>query len=232
MACRLLYTGSITKNRSARNLNLSPFPIHHAIASRTPSSPFPLAPEVKVKIPVSAMSDSSDSVASTKGTTGGPSKAQGSAQETVTDDSDFSSQVEDDDSDDSSSESETQRSKENTRGSAELTQQKQLDIQQRQRVEAKREEEAKRQEAERQARLEAARKQEEAERQAKRRAFVEPTGPQVEYSCADCNGDVNLDLGELVRCQHCGCRILFKKKTNRYVFSRNPRGWDIDLFIA
>ncbi|KAK0751739.1 DNA directed RNA polymerase II polypeptide K, partial [Schizothecium vesticola] len=51
-----------------------------------------------------------------------------------------------------------------------------------------------------------------------RREFVEPAAPTTGYACGDCNATVFLGLGDPVRCRVCGCRILYKKRTNRLVY--------------
>ncbi|KAF2691063.1 hypothetical protein K458DRAFT_426443 [Lentithecium fluviatile CBS 122367] len=39
----------------------------------------------------------------------------------------------------------------------------------------------------------------------------------VNYTCGDCDGDVQLKRGEPIRCRNCGHRVLYKKRTNRMV---------------
>jgi DNA-directed RNA polymerase subunit RPC12/RpoP len=104
-----------------------------------------------------------------------------------------------------------------------------LETQQQERVEAVRQADAKSRqaakdlvaEANRQQaakdRLEEAKRLEEEEAQARRREFVEPAAPTTGYACGDCNATLFLGLGVPVRCCVCGCRILFKKRTNRLV---------------
>jgi DNA-directed RNA polymerase I, II, and III subunit RPABC4 len=41
----------------------------------------------------------------------------------------------------------------------------------------------------------------------------------VEYTCGDCDASVSLKRGEPIRCRSCGHRVLYKQRTNRYVFS-------------
>lgn len=76
---------------------------------------------------------------------------------------------------------------------------------------------ANRQRAAKDEQLKEARRLEEEEAQARRREFVEPAAPTTGYSCADCNKTLFLGLGDPVRCRACGCRILHKKRTNRLV---------------
>lgn len=77
---------------------------------------------------------------------------------------------------------------------------------------------ANRQRAAKDEQLKEARRLEEEEAQARRREFVEPAAPTTGYSCADCNKTLFLGLGDPVRCRACGCRILHKKRTNRLVY--------------
>ncbi|KAF1956223.1 hypothetical protein CC80DRAFT_492487 [Byssothecium circinans] len=37
----------------------------------------------------------------------------------------------------------------------------------------------------------------------------------VNYTCGDCDQDVQLKRGEPIRCRNCGHRVLYKKRTNR-----------------
>lgn len=105
-----------------------------------------------------------------------------------------------------------------------------LETQQKERLEASKQADAKRrqaakdlveaanrQRAAKDEQLKEARRLEEEEAQARRREFVEPVVPTTGYSCADCNGTLFLGLGDPVRCRACGCRILYKKRTNRLV---------------
>lgn len=108
---------------------------------------------------------------------------------------------------------------------------KDLETQQKDRLEASKQADAKRrqaakdlveaanrQRAAKDEQLKEARRLEEEEAQVRRREFVEPAAPTTGYSCADCNKTLFLGLGDPVRCRACGCRILHKKRTNRLVY--------------
>jgi DNA-directed RNA polymerase I, II, and III subunit RPABC4 len=43
-------------------------------------------------------------------------------------------------------------------------------------------------------------------------------GPAIKYSCGDCNTSVLLKRGDPIRCKECGHRVLYKDRTDRYVF--------------
>jgi DNA-directed RNA polymerase I, II, and III subunit RPABC4 len=56
---------------------------------------------------------------------------------------------------------------------------------------------------------------------------IDATARTVHYKCGDCDQDVPLKRGEPIRCRNCGHRVLYKQRTNRYVFFpgwRNGRG--------
>ena len=38
-------------------------------------------------------------------------------------------------------------------------------------------------------------------------------GPLVTYKCGECDRDVKLAKGDVVRCAHCGHRVLYKQRT-------------------
>ncbi|KAK3335793.1 hypothetical protein B0T19DRAFT_18717 [Cercophora scortea] len=44
--------------------------------------------------------------------------------------------------------------------------------------------------------------------------YESPDG-KVTYACYDCVSDVSLAARDAIRCQRCGCRLLYKKKTKR-----------------
>ena len=125
----------------------------------------------------------------------------------------------DDDDDSDSSSSRDSSPSDNSPSASRLTD---LETQQKERVEAKDlVTEANRQQAAID-RLEEAKKLEEEEAQARRREFVEPAAPTTGYACGDCNATLFLSLEDPVRCRVCGCRILYKKRTNRLVYFQSP----------
>lgn len=42
--------------------------------------------------------------------------------------------------------------------------------------------------------------------------------PVVMYLCGDCNSRVPMKRTDPIRCKECGHRVLYKERTNRYVF--------------
>lgn len=178
------------------------------------------------------MADSSDSESS-------PSMPERSTHKTATEEAQPQPQPVEKDNDDSHSSSSrdsspsprppSPKTKEKS-PSPPANQTKDLKTQQKYRLEASKQADAKRrqaakdlveaanrQRAAKDEQLKEARRLEEEEAQARRREFVEPAAPTTGYSCADCNKALFLGLGDPVRCRACGCRILHKKRTNRLV---------------
>lgn len=179
------------------------------------------------------MADSSDSESS-------PSMPERSTHKTATEEAQPQPQPVEKDNDDSHSSSSrdsspsprppSPKTKEKS-PSPPANQTKDLKTQQKYRLEASKQADAKRrqaakdlveaanrQRAAKDEQLKEARRLEEEEAQARRREFVEPAAPTTGYSCADCNKALFLGLGDPVRCRACGCRILHKKRTNRLVY--------------
>ena len=46
----------------------------------------------------------------------------------------------------------------------------------------------------------------------------EDTNRPVAYLCGDCDTKVTLKRGDPIRCKECGYRVLYKQRTNRYVY--------------
>jgi DNA-directed RNA polymerase I, II, and III subunit RPABC4 len=46
----------------------------------------------------------------------------------------------------------------------------------------------------------------------------------VQYICGDCNAKCSLKKGDAVRCLACGYRVLYKERTNRYVYRLSHTG--------
>lgn len=42
-------------------------------------------------------------------------------------------------------------------------------------------------------------------------------GPEMYYICGDCGVKLALRKSEPIRCQECGCRVLYKQRTKRFV---------------
>lgn len=49
-------------------------------------------------------------------------------------------------------------------------------------------------------------------------------GATINYICGDCGFKFALRRSDTIRCKECGCRILYKERTKRYVLIPSTEG--------